>query len=170
MKKTVKRLLAVLCGMAVLCGGAGMSARAEEAMEVQVVDEYQELSGDNVGHGIYDIGGNANARAAMLAHCSLSISVSADGVRGCITTGSTEKASVLGVSNIRLEKYVDGKWTLVAEHPGGYTRNDNMYVMSVSTGSAVRGVKYRLTCTHYADLSDGRHEMNNATNGVSYER
>lgn len=168
MKAKAKRLLAVLCGVVMLCGSMGTAAQAEENVEKLIVREYRELTGDNIGHGRYDIPDNSGAKAAMLANCSVAISVSASGVEGSIKTGSTVTASKIGVKNIRVEKLVDGKWTLVGSHSGGYTTNDNAYVMSVSTSSAQKGAKYRITCTHYAVLNGVTHELYNETDGLSY--
>lgn len=169
MKVKVKKLLAVLCGVVMLCSsGMGLVAHAEEIMEVVPVSEYHELAGDNVAHGLYDIPDISGARAATLANCSIGISVNANGVKGSIRTGSTVQASEIGISNIRLEKYVNGKWTLVASHSGGSKNNDNVYAMDVSTSYAEKGVEYRISCTHYAILEGVRHEINNVTGGVSY--
>ena len=104
----------------------------------------------------------------MLTGCSIGISVSAEGVRGSIKTGSTVQASEIGIRDIRLEKYEDGKWVLVASHPGGSKTNNDVYVMNVSTSSAEKGVEYRLSCYHYAYLEGEKHEVFNQTKGVSY--
>lgn len=169
MKGKKKRLLAVLCGMIIVCNsGMGIIANAQENVETLMIGPYQELTGDNIGHGIYDIPDNSGAKAATLTGCSIGISVGADGVKGSITTGSTVIASKIGVENIRIEKYVNGKWTLVGSHSGDYTTNRNSHAISVYTGSAQRGVQYRISCTHYAYLNGVRHELNNVTNGVSY--
>lgn len=168
MKKRVKRLLAVLCGVVMVCNsGMGLVSHAQEILEVRVVDEYQELVGENVEHGIYDIP-DSGARAAMLTGCTIGISVSADGVRGSIKTGSTVQASEIGIRDIRLEKYEGGKWVLVGSHPGGSRTNNNAYVVEVSTSSAEKGVQYRLSCYHYAILEGVRHEVFNQTKGVVY--
>lgn len=168
MRTNVKRLLAALCGVIVLCSGMGLIAHAEEALEVQTVSEYQELTGDNVAYGIYDITGSKGAKAAMLANCSLSIAVDENGVCGTIKTGSTVTASKIGIKDIKIEKYVNGSWTLIASNSGGYTTNDNAYVMTYSSSWAEKGAYYRAKCTHYADLPDGRHELYNVTGGVKY--
>lgn len=168
MKAKVKRLLAVLCGIVMLCGNLGTAVQAEENVEKLIVREYRELTGDNIGHGLYDIPDNSGAKAAMLANCSIGISVSASGVEGSIVTGSTVTASKIGVKNIRVEKLVDGKWTLVGSHSGGYVTNNNDFGMNVSTSSAQKGAKYRITCTHYAVLNGVTHELYNETDGLSY--
>ena len=168
MKAKVKRLLATLCSVMVLCGSMGTAAQAEENVEKLIIREYRELTGDNIGHGIYDIPDNSGAKAAMLTNCSIGISVSASGVEGSIKTGSTETASKIGVKNIRIEKLVDGEWTLVASHSGSYSTNTNAYGANVSTSSAQKGVQYRISCTHYAVLNGVTRELYNETNGVSY--
>lgn len=169
MKAKGNRLLAVLCGVVMLCNsGMGLVAHAEEIVEARVVSEYQEPEGDNVAHGLYDIPDIGGARAATLANCSIGISVNANGVRGSIRTGSTVKASEIGISNIRVEKYVNGSWTLVGTAPGGSVKNDDVCAMDVSTNYAEKGVEYRISCTHYAILEGVRHEINNVTGGVSY--
>lgn len=169
MKKKVKRLLAVLCGVVMVCNsGMGLVSHAQEILKVRVVDEYQEPVGANVEHGIYDIPDISGARAATLTGCTIGISVSEEGVRGSIKTGSTVQASEIGIRDIRLEKYEDGKWVLVGTHPGGSRNNDNAYAMSVSTSSAEKGVQYRLSCYHYAILEGVRHEVFNQTKGVVY--
>lgn len=169
MKTNVKRLLAILCGVIVLCNsGMGLLAHAEEVLEARTVREYQELTGDNVSYGMYDISESKGARAAMLTNCSLSISVDANGVYGTVQTGSTVKASKIGVKDVKVEKYVGGKWTLIASNAGGYVTNDNAYVMEFYSKSAEKGVLYRASCVHYADLPDGRHELFNITGGVKY--
>ena len=171
MKVKGKRLLAVLCGLVTLCNsGMGLIAHAQEIMAVRVVNEYHEPVGENVEHGIYDIPDAGEARAAMLTGCTIGISVSADGVRGSIRTGSTVQASEIGIRDIRLEKYVDGEWVLVGTHPGGSRNNDDVYAMDVSTSSAVKGVQYRLSCYHYAILEGVRHEVFNQTKGVVYTK
>lgn len=169
MKAKVNRLLAAICGVVMLCNsGMGLVAHAEEIVEARLVGEYHEPEGENVGHGLYDIPDVGGAKAAMLTGCTIGISVSADGVRGSIKTGSTVTASEIGISDIRVEKYVNGSWTLVGTSPGGSIQNDNACVMNVSTNSADRGVEYRISCTHYAILNGVRHELHNVTGGVSY--
>jgi len=172
MKARMKRLLAVLCGVVMVCNsGMGMVVHAQENVEELMISEYQELTGDNVGHGIndiYDVPVGRSMDAATLTGCTIGISVNASGVKGSITTGSTVTASEIGVENIKVEKYVNGKWTLVGTHAGGYRTNDNDYAIDVSTSSAQKGVLYRISCTHYAILDGVRHELNNVTNGVKY--
>lgn len=169
MKGKMKRLLAVLCGIIMICNsGMGMVAHAKENVETLIVSEYRELTGTNVGHGIYDIPDTLGEKAATLTGCSIGISVNANGVEGSIHTGSTVKASKIGIENIRVEKYVNGEWTLVGTHSGGYTTNDDVYGMNIATSSAQKGVQYRISCTHYAILNGVRHELFNVTNGVSY--
>lgn len=168
MKARGKRLFAVLCAVVMMCGSLGMAVSAEEKVERLIVSEYRELTGDNIGHGIYDIPDNSGAKAAMLTNCSVGISVSASGVEGSIVTGSTVTASEIGVKNIRVEKLVNGKWTLVGSHSGGSVTNNNAFGMNVSTSSAQKGVKYRITCTHYAVLNGVKRELYNETDGVSY--
>ncbi|MBD5552651.1 MAG: hypothetical protein HDQ96_16040 [Lachnospiraceae bacterium] len=169
MKANAKRLLAVLCGVMMLCvNGIGVLAQEEEIVKAWEVSEYQEPTGDNVAHGIYDIPDMSGAKAATLTNCTIGISVSASGVSGSITTGSTVKASAIGIKDIRVEKYVNGKWTLVGSSAGGSTTNDNSYAMNVSTTAAQKGVQYRISCTHYAVLEGVKHELYNVTDGVSY--
>lgn len=168
MKARGKKLFAVLCAVVMMCGSVGMAVSAEEKMEKLIVSGYRELTGDNIGHGLYDIPDNSGAKAAMLTNCSIGISVSASGVEGSIVTGSTVTASKIGVKNIRVEKLVDGKWTLVGSHSGDYTTNNNAFGMSVFTSSAQKGAQYRISCTHYAVLDGVTRELYNVTNGVSY--
>lgn len=169
MKTKIKRLFIALCGTIMVCSGSmGMIARAQENVETLILSPYQELTGDNIGHGIYDISGNRSEKAVTLSDFTIGISVNANGVKGSITTGSTVTASKIGVENIRVEKYVNGKWTLVGTHSGDYVTNSNDYAMNVSTSSAEKGVQYRISCTHYAILNGVRHELFNVTNGISY--
>lgn len=169
MKARMKKLLAVLCGAVMLCNsGMGLTAHAEEIVRANIVSEYHEPEGSNVAHGIYDIPDFSGAKAATLTGCTIGISVNANGVRGSIKTGSTVQASEIGIKDIKVEKYVDGTWTLVGSHPGGSIKNDNACAMNVSTSSAQKGVLYRISCTHYAILEGVRHELYNVTDGVSY--
>ncbi len=169
MKVKMKKLLVAICGIVILCNsGMRLVAHAEENVEALTISEYHELTGDNIGHGIYDIIGNDEERAATLTSCTIGISVSANGVSGSISTGSTITASKIGVENIKVEKYVNGKWTLVGTSTGGYTTNDDYYGINVSTSSAEENVLYRISCTHYAYLNGVRHELNNVTNGIKY--
>lgn len=169
MRAKVKRLIAVLCGVVMLCNsGMGLTVHAEEIVEANLADEYHEPEGENVEHGLYDIPDVSGARAAMLTGCTIGISVNASGVKGSIKTSSTVTASEIGISNIRVEKYVNGTWTLVGTHPGGSKSNVNACVMDVWTNSAEKGVQYRISCTHYAILEGVRHELYNVTGGVSY--
>lgn len=169
MRAREKRLLAVLCGVVMLfSSGMGLVAHAEEIVEAAVVSEYEELTGDNVGHGIYDIPDISGARAEMLSGCSISIGVNANGVTGTITTGSTVQASEIGAENIKLEKKVNGKWEQIGDTMKNYTTNNNTCVISITTSSAVKGVEYRITCTHYAVLSSGKRTLYNETGGVKY--
>ena len=169
MKVKMKKLLAILCGVKMVYNsGIGMIVHAEENIEILTISGYQELTGDNIGHGIFDIPGNIGEKAATLTDCTLAISVNANGVIGSMTTGSTVTASKIGVENVKVEKYVDGKWTLVGSSTGGYTTNNNYYAATVTTSSAEKNVLYRVSCTHYAYLNGVRHELNNVTNGVKY--
>lgn len=165
----LKRVFAVLCGVIMVCNcGIGTVAHAQESLETLIIGPYRELTGDNIGHGIYDIPGNRGEKAATLTDCTIGISVNASGVQGSITTGSTVTASKIGIENIKIEKYVDGSWKLVGTHSGGYTTNYDYYAFNVSTSSAQPNVYYRISCTHYAYLNGVRHELNNVTNGVKY--
>lgn len=169
MRARVKRLLAVLCGVVMMCSsGMGLIAHAEEIVEVTVVSEYEELTGDNVGHGIYDIPDIGGARAETLANCSISIGVNANGVTGTIKTGSTVQASTIGAENIKLEKKVNGKWVQIGDTMSGSVTNDDTCVLSVTTSSAEKGVEYRITCTHFAYLSGVKRTLYNETGGVKY--
>lgn len=169
MKAKVNRLLAAICGVVMLCNsGMGLVAHAEEIVEARLVSEYHEPEGENVGHGLYDIPDVSGAKAATLTGCTIGISVSADGVRGSIKTGSTVTASEIGISDIKVEKYVNGSWTLVGTNSGGSVKNNDVCAMEVYTTSAERGVEYRISCTHYAILNGVRHELHNVTGGVSY--
>lgn len=165
----MKKLLATLCGVIMLCNsGTMMLAHAQENVESLIIGEYQELKEDNLGHGIYDIPDLSGAKAATLTDCSIGISVGANGVKGSINTGSTVMASKIGVEDIRVEKYVNGKWTLVGTNSGGYATNDDLYGINISTSSAQKGVQYRISCVHYAILNGVRHELFNVTSGLSY--
>lgn len=169
MNALMKKLYAIIFGIVILCNsGMGIVAYAQENIEALIISSYQELVGDNVGHGIYNIPDCREERAAILTDCTIGISVDANGVKGSISTGSTVTASKIGVEDIVIEKYVNGKWTLVGTSDGGYTTNDNDYGINVSTRSAQKGVQYRISCTHYAILNGVRHELYNVTNGVSY--
>lgn len=169
MKVINKKLLAVLCGIVVVCNcSMGTVVHAQENLETLIVGPYRELTGDNIGHGIYDIPDNSGTKAATLTGCTIGISVNASGVKGSITTGSTVTASKIGAENIKVEKYVDGQWTLVGSHSGDYTTNSNSHGMNVYTSSAQPNIYYRISCTHYAYLNGVRHELNNVTNGVKY--
>lgn len=167
MRIKVKRLVAVLCGIVMLCNsGMGLIAHAEEIVRANLVDEYHEPVGANVEHGIYDI--PDGARAATLTGCTIGISVNANGVRGSIKTGSTVQASEIGIKNIVVEKLVDGKWKPLGDPQSGYRLNNDVCAMDVYTNSAEKGVQYRITCTHYAVLEGKMHELYNETKGVSY--
>ena len=169
MKVKMKKILASIFGIVLLCNsGMGIIANAEENVEILIVGPYQELVGDNIGHGIYDISSDRGEKAATLTDCTIGVSVDSNGVIGSITTGSTVTASKIGVENIKVEKYVNGKWTLVGSSTGGYTTNNNYYAATVTTSSAEKNVLYRVSCTHYAYLNGVRHELNNVTNGVKY--
>lgn len=169
MRANVKRLVAVLCGVVMLCNsGMGLIAHAEEIVKANLAKEYHEPEGENVAHGHYDIPDNRGVRAATLNDCSICITVSANGVKGSIKTGSTVEASEIGIKNIKVEKYVNGKWTLVGNAPSGYRTNTNACAMDVWTDSAEKGVQYRISCTHYAILEGVLHELYNETGGVSY--
>lgn len=168
MKANAKRLFAALCGVIMLCSNSMGVLAHEEEIVVREVNEYHEPAGDNVAHGIYDIGVSVGQRAATLANCSIGVSVEPSGVIGSIKTGSTVMASEIGIKNITVDKYVNGAWTTVASHPGGSKKNDNAYVVEVTTSSAQKGVEYRITCTHYAVLNGVTHELYNETDGVKY--
>lgn len=169
MRAKAKRLVAVLWGVVMLCSSSmGLTAHAEEAVEAAVVSEYEELTGDNVGHGIYDIPDMSGARAETLTNCSVSIAVNADGVRGTITTGSTVEASTIGAENIKVEKKVNGKWTQLGDAMTASTTKNDTCVIAVSTSSAEKGVEYRITCTHFAYLSGVKRTLYNETGGVKY--
>ena len=173
MKVNVKKLLAVLCGVVMLFNsGMGMVAHAqevpEEDVELLIASEYEELTGDNVGHGIYDIPGNGGQRAAMLTDCTIGISVWSDGVKGSISTGSTVPSTEIGILDVRLEKYVNGEWVWIGRHPGFSATNDNSIGMNVSTPTAEKGVYYRLSCTHYALINGMRRKLRNVTDGIKF--
>ena len=82
MKVKIRRLIAVLCGVIMICNsGMGIVAHAQENVETLILCEYQKLIGNNVGHGIYDIPDNRDEKAATLTSCTIGISVDATGVQ-----------------------------------------------------------------------------------------
>ena len=169
MRTNMKRLLAVLCGVVMLCNsGMGLIAHAEEIVRIYLVDEYREPAGENVAHGRFDIPDMSGIRAATLANCSIGISVNANGVRGSITTGSTVPASEIGMKNVKVEKNEGSGWVQVGKTMSAHNTNDTDCVAEVTTSSAKKGVLYRITCTHYAVLGGVTHELYNETDGVSY--
>lgn len=169
MRTKVKKLAAVLCGIVMLCNSSmGLIAHAEEIVRINLVDEYREPAGENVAHGIYDIPDIGGAKAATLTGCTIGISVSANGVRGSITTGSTVQASEIGMKNVKVEKNEGNGWEQVGNTMSAHNTNNNTCVVEVTTSSAKKGVQYRITCTHYAILEGVRHELYNETGGVSY--
>lgn len=169
MRAKARRLLAALCGVVMMCSSSmGLIVHAEEIVEAKVVSEYEELTGDNVGHGIYDIPDFGGARAETLCNCSISISVSASGVNGTVKTGSTVTASTIGAENIKLEKKVNGKWVQIGDTMSNCVTNNNKCVIAITTSSAEKGVEYRITCTHYAYLSGVKRTLYNETEGVKY--
>lgn len=171
MKRKMKKWLVVISGILLLGSNSmGTVAHAQENGK-WVETEYQELTGDNVAYGIYDVTGNPNVRAPILTNCSLGISVDSEGVHISITTGATEDASKLGAKEIMVEyKGSDGKWhdMTPGDHASSYRENSDNYVGSYIFTPAEKGVYYRASCVHYAYLSDGYHAISNLTKGVRY--
>lgn len=170
MKRKIRNWTIILCGIILFCSGSmGMIAHAEESNNL-ILREYQELTGDNVEHGVNDYVGNPYAKGASLWDCEIGISVDASGVTVSMTTSANEIATELGIKNVYLD-YKDnlGIWHHINSIPiEGWIKNSNHYGASLTYDDVQPGVYYRATCTHYGYLSDGYHHIDNYTDGVCY--
>ncbi len=169
MKKGLKKVLIVLCSMVLFSSNnMGMIAHAEGKEDELTIEEYRELTGENITAGIYNTEGNSGAKAAMLDDCSIYVTVSESGVVASIITGATEVAKEIGIRDIKVQKKINGIWVTLVEHSGLHDYNDTDFGATVTTGYAEKGAYYRVSCTHYAILSDGLHEIFNETDGICY--
>lgn len=169
MKKGLKKTLIVLCSIVLFSSNSiGLVAHAEGKEDELTIREYQEPSGENIAAGIHNREGNSGARAAMLDGCVIYVTVSESGVVASISTGATEVAKEIGVRDIKVQKKINGIWVTLVEHSGLHDYNDTDFAVDVTTGYAEKGAYYRVSCTHYAILSDGLHEIFNETKGICY--
>ena len=76
------------------------------------------------------------------------------------TTGATERASVLGVKDIKIYKKVWYGWKEVATSDGGEAQDCVRMGVKIRCTNAERGTTYKATCVHYGNV-DGYSEVSN---------
>ena len=153
-------IIAALCmEMSVFVSYAAGTNETEESVEVEVL-EAQIIEGAEWASGI--------SPHTMLINCKVVVGRESDGMHIDITVGTTEKASVLGVKDIKIwKKNSKGKWDLVATSKGGASYNCSIGGVSITYANAVVGATYKISCVHYGDV-DGWEEFASETSDFIY--
>lgn len=101
------------------------------------------------------------ARTALY-NCLINVDCSSDGMLVEFYTNSSGVASVIGVTDIKIQKKVWYGWSTVATSSGGERENSISYGGNILYEDAEYGATYRVSCVHYADV-DGYEEQDNQT-------
>ena len=103
----------------------------------------------------------------MMTDCIISVSCSAAGMRIEISTGTVGTASVLGIKDIVVKKKVWYGWKTVATGESVEDYNRTIVGASFLYSNAEYGETYRITCTHYANVTEYI-EAENDTGGIVF--
>ena len=104
--------------------------------------------------------------ATTFVDASITISFDSAGMHITICTGMNDIASVVGMKDVEVHRKTLFGWELVAVSDGGEVYNLTTAVCSMTYTGAVKGERYRVTCTHYGDV-DGYRELEAETDWVT---
>lgn len=110
--------------------------------------------------------GNPMART-FLVNCTIAIKNSSDGMLVEFITDATQKASLLGVKDIKIQKKVWYGWKTVATSTGAESQNVGGFDCHVLYTGAELGETYRISCVHYGTV-DSYTEVENQTEGFIF--
>ena len=97
-----------------------------------------------------------------LHNCFINVDCSSDGMLVDFNTSCSTVASVVGVTDIKIQKKVWYGWSTVATSSGGERENSISYSGHILYEDAEYGATYRVSCVHYGDV-DGYEEQDNQT-------
>lgn len=98
----------------------------------------------------------------MLINCFILINCSEEGIIVDFSTGSTQKASVLGVKDIKVQKKVWYGWKTVAESDGAEVSDRATMGCSILVTGVELNETYRILCTHYGNVDEYIEGENNS--------
>lgn len=90
----------------------------------------------------------------MLIDCFILVSCSEEGILANISTGTTQKASVVGIKDIKVQKKVWYGWKTVAESDGIEVYDRLSVGCSILVTGAEFNATYRILCTHYGNVDE----------------
>lgn len=99
--------------------------------------------------------------------CEITLAFTSNGIEMTFTTLSFEKASVIGVKDIKVQQKMWYGWKTVMTSSGAENQNEDMMVAGLIYPDAVNGKTYRVTCTHYANC-DVYEEAENDTGAFKF--
>lgn len=170
MKKLKQRMGIMLLIAVMLCVVTPITASAEESVETFEMIQASEnvVSGQKSYLGLNNFSSNANVRTPMITSTYLNANPTAAGLVLTIRTFANEEANMIGVSDVVVEKKVGLGWQTVATSAGGYSTRTSMYSGTATVQNLEKGKTYRVSCTHYAYLSNGYNSVSNQTNEFVY--
>lgn len=111
---------------------------------------------------------NMSRDASYLINCNISAAYMSYGLYIQTETGTTVKASELGIKDIKVQQKNGIFWTTIATSGGGSITNDDVFCGSCECRNAVSGETYRIKCTHYAYIGGNYYHYDNTTDGFKY--
>lgn len=160
MRKVICFALTVIC----LIGTPVVEANAAEVQVISEETEIMKVQVEQVPDGYFDY---LQKMRAVLTECRIAIDFSSAGMGITIFTGTTDKSPIVGVKDIKVEQKVWYGWKTVAVGSGGEVADTNSMAVSMTFTGAIKDETYRVSCTHYADLTyDGVENYTEGSNNT----
>jgi len=160
--KSVRKFLAsVVMTMAFVVSAVNMTPLTVSAQSADVVEVLKAELMENPEGGF-----NKNTRT-MMTNCIISVGCGEEGMTIQISTGSVGTASVIGIKDIKVMKKVWYGWKTVAVSDGAEAYDISLVGINLRYANAEFGETYRVTCVHYANVTEYT-EAENDTGGIVF--
>ncbi len=177
MKKN-RSLLCIMLAAVICLGMSPINAMAAENTEdtgVAVLEMVLtegltlDITDENVFGGLYDLDSNGLMRTVMLTNCAIRMGYVDDTYLHVeFLTGCSDKATEIGIKDIKIQKQVGIFWTTIATSEGGSATNTSGCSGSSDCYGVVKGETYRVSCTHYAYVGGTYYSLDNVTAGHKF--
>ncbi len=147
--KLLKKIICALLTVFLL--NSSMSTTVLAAEESVVIELEAATTAINTQSGLY-----VAQRSTTFIDTSIDISFSEEGMFVAIHTDVGATATVVGATDIRIQKKGLFGWTTVATSTGGEAYNTGGCVVSLTYTEAEYKEIYRVTCVHYGYVDEYR--------------
>lgn len=114
------------------------------------------------------LGTDAPVTRTMITNDAIVFGTDSQGMVITIVTATSQKASVIGVKDVKIYKKVWYGWKEVATSSGGEALDCVSMCVTIHYNNAEKGETYKVICVHYGDV-DGYDEYEHESSGYKYE-